>query len=247
MTVTDRLMALCWHGRSHPRAAVCDCLGTTPTRRPHMPRTARHMPPGATYHLTTRGTNKRAIFDDDADRNRFLRYLGSATQRYAWASLAYCLMGNHVHLVVTGDPDAISAGMRDVLGAHARAYNKRHQRSGHLFGERFHHVVITEHDQMVAALRYVALNPVRAGLVRRPEDWPWSSYTAMVIGKIPSGTLDLGRLAPLFVRPGGRAGDTQRAFRRVVEAGTADAIALAERRPIRARRSGPVTVTRGSG
>lgn len=195
-----------------------------------MPRTARHMPPGALYHLTARGTNKRAIFDDDKDRSRFLRYFGAATQRYEWASLAYCLMGNHIHLVVSGDPCAISAGMRDVLGAHARAFNKRHGRTGHLFGERFHHVTITEHDQVVAAIRYVALNPVRAGLVRRPEDWRWSSYSALAMETVTPGTVDAELLLPLFARPGAPTSTGTRMLRRIVENGIPDAIALAERR-----------------
>lgn len=201
-----------------------------------MPRTARQMPPGALYHLTARGTNKRAIFSDETDHNRFLTYLGAATERYEWASLAYCLMGNHIHLVVSGEPDSISAGMRDVLGAHARSFNRRHGRSGHLFGERFHHVTITEHDQVVAAIRYVALNPVRAGLVRRPEEWPWSSYAAMASSKVPSGTVDLQVLLPLFARPGAPSGAGMRTLRRIVEAGTPDAIALAERQSLRRRR-----------
>lgn len=198
-----------------------------------MPRTAREMPPGAVYHLTARGTNKRAIFRDDTDRNRFLNYLGVATERYRWSSLAYCLMGNHIHLVATGDPGAISAGMRDLLGAHARSFNRRSGRSGHLFGERFHHVTVTHHDQMVAAIRYVALNPVRAGLVCRPADWPWSSYSALASGKIPQGTIDIAALVPLFGRPGAGERSATRELERIVEAGVADALTLAARRPRR--------------
>ena len=215
-----------------------------------MSRTARQMPPGALYHLTARGTNRRTIFQDDTDRGRFLNYLGSATERYDWASLAYCLMGNHVHLVVVGEPTAISAGMRDLLGAHARSFNKRHGRSGHLFGDRFHHVTISEHDQAVAAIRYVALNPVRAGLVQRPEDWPWSSYAAMASSKVPPGTVDLDQLLPLFARPGAPASAGKRMLRRIVETGTPDALALAERQSLRGRprmRGGSVTVTRVGG
>ena len=146
--------------------------------------------------------SKRPIFRDDIDRQRFLAYLGAAVDRYAWSSLGYCLMGNHIHLLATGEPEAVSSGMRDLLGAHARSFNKRAGRSGHLFGDRFHHVTITEHDQMVAAVRYVALNPVRAGLVPRPEDWPWSSYAAIVSNAVPAGTVDVTALLPLFGRPG---------------------------------------------
>lgn len=199
-----------------------------------MPRTARQMPPGGVYHLTARGTNKARIFEADIDRNRFLNYLGAATERYDWTALAYCLMGNHIHLLVTGSPEAVSTGMRDVLGSHARAFNKRMGRSGHVFGDRFHHVTIEEHDQMVAAVRYIALNPVRAGLVRRAEEWPWSSYAAMMAGRVPAGTLNLQTLLPLFSRPGAPASEGRRTLRRIVEAGTPDAIALAQRRPARA-------------
>lgn len=219
-----------------------------------MPRTARQMPPGAIYHLTARGTNKRPIFADDTDCHRFLAYLAAATERYELSSLAYCLMGNHVHLVLSGDPHAISAGMRDVLGAHARSYNRRAGRSGHLFGERFHHVTVAQHDQMVATIRYVALNPVRAGLVRRPEDWPWSSYSAIATGKASVGAIDIAALVPLFAGPGAGTRAATRELQRIVEAGVADAITLADRRPRRksaatgdSHRGRVVTVTGGGG
>lgn len=195
-----------------------------------VPRTARQLPPGVAYHLTTRGTNKRAIFIDDVDRQRFLGYLGVVTNRYGLSVLSYCLMGNHVHLLVRGNPEEVSAGMRDLLGTYARRFNRRARRSGHLFGERFHHVAVTSHDQIVATIRYVALNPVRAGMVESPEDWPWSSYAAILAGKVPSGTIDVTALLCVFGRPGSSAGQGKRALRRVVETGIPDALAAAARR-----------------
>jgi putative transposase len=97
-----------------------------------------------------------------------------------WQCFAYCLMGNHYHLVV-GTPDAnISVGMHRLNGAYARWFNRLHGHQGHVFQDRFHAQLVQRDSHLLEACRYVVLNPVRAGLVGEPADWPWSSYRATV-------------------------------------------------------------------
>jgi len=188
-----------------------------------MPRAPRELATGESYHLTSRGVEKRNVFLDDRDRRRFVRRLGDAVEERPVSCLAYCLMDNHVHLVLHGDGPAISQVMRDVLGGHARFFNRRHERSGYLFGARFHHVHIASDAQMHAALRYVALNPVRAGLVSHPRDWPWSSFAALEARTVHPGAVDLALLGRLLGVESAAPADVASALCRTVEIGLADA------------------------
>jgi REP element-mobilizing transposase RayT len=121
-----------------------------------------------------------AIFLDDGDRECFLSILESTVERHRWECHAYCLMGNHFHLVVR-TPDAnVADGMCRLNGGYARSFNKRHGRSGHLFARRYHAELVQTDGHLLEVVRYVALNPVRAGLCTRPEEWRWSSYGALV-------------------------------------------------------------------
>ena len=163
-----------------------------------MPRCARQLVTGEAYHLTSRGTDRREVFLDDEDRQRFVIRLGAVCRKRDVSCLAYCLMGNHVHLLVRGDAPAMSDLMRDLLGGHAQFFNRRHGRTGHLFGSRYHDVHIASDAQLDAALRYVALNPVRAGLTPTPEAWPWSSYAALAAGVLHPGALDVDQLMSLL-------------------------------------------------
>lgn len=147
----------------------------------------RHRPLGANcmYHLTQRGNNRGLIFRDDHDRRLFLSMLAGTVERRDWSCLAYCLMTNHLHLIVrTPEPD-LADGMRDMLRGFAQGFNRRHARTDHVFGRRYGSVVIETDSQLLATLRYVALNPIEAGLVAHPARWPWSSYAALS-GLVPS-------------------------------------------------------------
>ncbi len=166
-----------------------------------MGRIARGLTGYEAYHLTTRGANKRDIFKDDIDRRRFIARLGDIALRAPWSCLGYCLMSNHVHLIIRGDGPTIGRGMRDLLGGHSRWFNTRHERTGPLFGGRYHHVHIASTEQMLTALQYVARNPVKAGLVNRAEAWRWSSYSALISGVIHPGTIDLDGLRQILAGP----------------------------------------------
>jgi REP element-mobilizing transposase RayT len=134
--------------------------------------------PGALYHLTARGNARQRIFTDPIDRERFLHTLTRVTARYRWLCHAYCLMTNHYHLLVeTPDPN-LALGMRQLNGVYARTFHTRHKRQGHLFGGRYHAVLIEKEHHLLEVARYIVLNPVRARLCPHPADWPWSSYRA---------------------------------------------------------------------
>lgn len=155
-----------------------------------MGRAPRQLGAGATYHVTARGNAKMRIFTNADDRTRFLTILSAVAEKYGWTGWSYCLMGNHVHLCFTTRDANLSHGMRDLLGGYARAYNRTHGRTDHLFGRRFHAVHVTDDGQLMATIRYIAQNPVRAGLVARAEEWQWGSYRALIAH--PSQGVDAG-------------------------------------------------------
>ncbi len=141
--------------------------------------------PGALYHVTSRGDRREPIFEDDGDRLKFLSVLGEVLERFNWLCHAYCLMKNHYHLMVE-TPDAnLSKGMRQLNGMYTQAFNRRHGRVGHVFQGRFKGIVVDKDSYLLELARYVVLNPVRAGLVKHPQKYPWSSYGAMM-GEVPA-------------------------------------------------------------
>ena len=131
---------------------------------------------GALYHLTSRGNAKQDIYLDDADRRIFLRVLSETVTQFSWLLHAYCLMGNHYHLVAETQRPNLSRGMRNLNGQYTQQFNRRHGRVGHLFQGRFGSVLIERETHWLEVARYVTLNPVRAGLVSSPGECPWSSY-----------------------------------------------------------------------
>ena len=134
--------------------------------------------PGAVYHVTSRGNEKKAVFKDDLDRENFLNTLQQVNKRYNWLCHAYCLMTNHYHLLIE-TPDAnLSLGMRQLNGVYTQLFNKRHNRTGHLFQGRFKGILIQKDSHLLEVCRYVVLNPIRAGMAKNPQQWKWSSYRA---------------------------------------------------------------------
>ena len=143
--------------------------------------------PGAVYHVTSRGNGRAAIFHSDQDRSKLLSILAEAVQKYNWLCHAYCLLDNHYHLIIeTPDPN-LSLGMRQLNGVYTQAFNVAHQRVGHVFQGRYKAIVIEKDSHLLELSRYVVLNPVRAAMVTRPEEWQWSSYrsTASATGNPP--------------------------------------------------------------
>lgn len=131
---------------------------------------------GAFYHVISRGNARQKIFRSDADYQQFLKILGNVAERYSWLVHAYCLLDNHYHLLVETPQPNLSAGMRQLNGIYAQYFSRRHDRPGHLFQGRFKAYVIEKDRYLSELARYIALNPVRAGLVTSPRKWKWSSY-----------------------------------------------------------------------
>ncbi len=133
---------------------------------------------GALYHVTSRGNERSSIFRDDSDRSKFLGYLGSVVERERWVLHAYCLMGNHYHLLVETPLGNLSRGMQRLNGRHTQAFNFRHRRSGHLLQGRFKAILVDREPYLLELTRYIVLNPVRAGLAESAGGWLWSNYRA---------------------------------------------------------------------
>ncbi len=127
--------------------------------------------------------------------------------------LSYCLMGNHVHLLLETRTPNLGAGMHRLHGAYAQYFNRRHGFSGHLFQGRFDAPPIESDPQLWMTAAYIARNPVDAGLCREPADWPWSSHAAIVDGRAPDW-LAAARLESYF---GAQGGDGLQRYRELVE------------------------------
>lgn len=148
-----------------------------------MPRQIRIEYPGAIYHVMSRGDRREAIVLGDQDRELWLRTLAEACRKTGWQVHAYCLMGNHFHLVIETPEPNLVAGMKWLLGTYTVRFNTRHQLRGHLFAGRYKSLLIDETDSQYlrVACDYVHLNPARAGLIgpeEALETYRWSSYPA---------------------------------------------------------------------
>jgi putative transposase len=134
--------------------------------------------PSALYHVTSRGDGREDIYLSDVDRAAWLTVLGQVCVRFNWVCHAYCLMTNHYHIVIE-TPDAnLSKGMRQLNGVYTQSFNRAHGRVGHVFQGRFKAILVEKDSYLLELARYVVLNPLRAKMVRRIEQWPWSSYRA---------------------------------------------------------------------
>ena len=127
------------------------------------------------YHVVTRGTGRQLIFEDDADRRRFLTALVKRLAEEHVELYAWCLMSNHVHLLLRAPLEQISASMRKALGEYALYFNDKSGRTGHLFQARFGSEPVTSDEQLLAAVCYIHNNPVKAGM-SSAENYPWSSF-----------------------------------------------------------------------
>lgn len=174
---------------------------------------------GALYHVTARGNRREAIYVDDADRERFLTVLSEVVSVFNWVCHAWCLMTNHYHLLVETPDGNLSKGMRQLNGVYTQASNRRHGRVGHLFQGRYKAILVDSDSYLLELARYVVLNPIRAGMVENPGDWPWSSYRAMVGQADRPGWLAVDGLLAAFGR---QRIDAIKGYVRFVRAGIGD-------------------------
>ncbi|PTS76210.1 transposase [Sphingomonas sp. HMWF008] len=163
-----------------------------------MARLPRLVLPGYPYHVTQRGNRRQQTFFEDADYALYRDLLGEAADRAGAEIWCYCFMPNHVHvIVVPSDEDGLRRTFADAHRRYTGFINARHRWTGHLWQGRFGAVVMDE-THLAHAMRYVSLNPVRARLTARPEDWPWSSVRAHIAGEDD----ELVRVAPALERYG---------------------------------------------
>ncbi|MDW7684054.1 MAG: transposase [Bacillota bacterium] len=142
-----------------------------------MPRHARKESASKMYHVIFRGINKQDIFLDDEDRRKFLMVLLIVKELCGFELYSYCLMSNHVHLLIGGvDKQQLAEIIKRISASYVYWFNKKYNRCGHLFQERFRSEPVDNTSYFLTVIRYILQNPVKAGLVARAADFPWSSY-----------------------------------------------------------------------
>lgn len=152
-----------------------------------MPRGPRLDAPGALQHVMVRGIEGRPIFDNDRDRQDWVERLAAVRSMTGFALLAWALLPNHVHLLARTGRQPLATAMRCLLTGYAVNFNRRHRRVGHLFQNRYKSILVEEEPYLLELVRYIHLNPLRAGVVKRVvelEAYPWSGHSALV-GQIP--------------------------------------------------------------
>jgi REP element-mobilizing transposase RayT len=179
-----------------------------------MPRRKREEEPGALHHVFAHAIGAAFLFRDDEDRRVYLELLERTILEFGWHCMSLCLMGTHMHFLVETPRPNLWLGMQCFHNDYAKHYNRRHGGKGHVFRERYKSKRVKTDAQFWAVVRYIALNPVEAGLCGKPEEWPWGSHRAVVDGIAPAW-LDVDRLLWYF---GANSGDPRARYRAFVEA-----------------------------
>lgn len=144
-----------------------------------MPRTVRKKSSTGIYHVLARGINQQRIFEETADFESYLEVLARVKRQAPFTLFAYCLMSNHVHLLVREDMVPLSQVLQRVGIAYAYRFNQKHDRSGHLFQDRFKSEPVEDDGYFATVVRYIHFNPVKAGICESPEQYPWSSCSRL--------------------------------------------------------------------
>ncbi len=152
-----------------------------------MPRQARLILNDVCYHIVTRGNQEQVIFRDEGDYRAYLKLLARYKERYKFRLYGWCLMDTHVHMVI--ESIWLSKVMHGINLSYAQYFKGRYEHTGHFWQDRFKSFVIQKDDYLINCITYIEYNPVRAKIVARPEDYPWSSYRARILGE-RDGLLD---------------------------------------------------------
>jgi len=167
--------------------------------------------PGALYHVIARGNQRRDVFHDDMDRLRYLAHLRAYKQRYVFRLYAYVLMTNHVHLLLEPQQIGLSKIMQGLHQSFTQGYNRRYGVVGHVFQGRYQAILCDRDSYLVALVRYIHLNPVRARLVDDPADYPWSGHRAY-LDSVGEGLVDTDTVLGILGRRDSLARKRYRAF-----------------------------------
>jgi putative transposase len=177
-----------------------------------VPRKPRPEIPGGFFHIFTRGNLQLPLFRDTIDYDAWLRMLARTIEGFAWRCHAYCAMSNHFHLLIETPEPTRSAGMRHLSGSYAQRFNTRYDGSGHVFQGRYGASLIEDDPQFLETCRYIALNPVRAGIRNATHEWRWSSYRATVGLTRPPAFLTIDLVLKTFARDPREAQERYRQF-----------------------------------
>ena len=150
--------------------------------------------------MTTSACGDRMLFRDSVDRRIFETLLGAVVAAHSWACGSMCLMGTHYHLLIVTPEADLDAGMHALNGGYAQTFNRRHGTRGHVFQSRYKSRFIQTEGHLFEVTRYIAMNPVEAGLCRRPGEWPWSSYRETITGRQRRAYLSPSVVLDLFAR-----------------------------------------------
>ena len=179
-----------------------------------MPRGPRLDAPGTLHHVMVRGIERRPIFRDEEDRADFVARLAALADQGALTVYAWALLPNHAHLLVRTGSRPVSRSMRSLLTGYAGAFNRRHKRVGHLFQNRYKSIVVEEERYLLELVRYLHLNPVRAGVVKalpHLDRYPWTGHSAL-LGTVPRPWQAVGAILGQFGPTPRRARAAYRAF-----------------------------------
>ena len=138
-----------------------------------MPRPLRPVAPGLIYHAINRGNNRQTVFNSDGDFNAFLKAIADLKERIEFDLYGYCVMTNHIHMLIRPREGSISRILQSLLVPHTQGFHRFHGSSGHVWQGRFKSPVIQDDDHLLAVLRYIEANPLRANMVERAVDYPW--------------------------------------------------------------------------
>lgn len=173
----------------------------------------------AFYHITSRGNERKSIFTDRNDNEKFLNYISLVHSRYKVMVYGYVLMDNHYHLLIETPEPNLSRVMRDLNGHYTIYFNKAHKRYGHLFQGRYKSILVDKDNYLLELSRYIHLNPVRAGILSKPEDYSYSSMPYYIGKKTPPEWLNTKFLLKQF---GNAIKEQQNAYKGFVYAGVSE-------------------------
>ena len=165
-----------------------------------MPRKPRQQSNSGMYHVILRGINRQTIFEDDEDCEKFLFLLSSYKEKCGYKVYAWCLMDNHIHLLIKTEKDPIGIVFKKIASVYAIYFNTKYQRVGHLFQDRFRSEPVEDDAYFLQALRYIHMNPVKAGMCENPQDYEFSSYREY-IGDSNSQITDTGMALSMLGLP----------------------------------------------
>lgn len=185
-----------------------------------MARPVRIEYPGAVYHVVCRGNNRQNVFKDDRDRKRYLEKLVHYCELKEVRLLCYCLLSNHIHLLLETPQGNLSRMMQPFQTSYTLYFNRRHRRSGHVFEQRYKAFLVDKDNYLLQVSRYIHLNAVEAKLVKRPQDYRWSSYGAYVGGGRMRGL----RTATVLEQLGAKPRQQIRSYREYVESSPAEGV-----------------------